>query len=109
MAHQPMQQPPRAGDDTPQNPADMTTSPLVRLGALWVGTDKNGRLKLTGSMGDARILVLANMHREEGSRQPSYYLYVAKALPRPKQDAQPDQSPPEADDESASDDTVYPF
>lgn len=54
-------------------------SELVKIGALWKGEDQNGNPKLTGKLGDARLLVLKNTYKEEGSKQPDYVVYVAKA------------------------------
>ncbi len=50
---------------------------LVKLGAVWKGTDRNGKLMFTGVMGDARLLILTNNHKERDN-QPDMNVFVAQ-------------------------------
>ena len=50
---------------------------LVKIGALWESTTKQGDTCLTGKMGDAMLLVFKNKFKEQG-KQPDYIVYVAK-------------------------------
>ena len=52
---------------------------LVKIGALWTNTDRNGNKCLTGRMGDAVLLVFKNQFKQE-DRQPDYIAYVARPL-----------------------------
>jgi len=52
---------------------------MIEIAGVWEGTDKNGNLKLSGSMGyKANILILKNNYKEEGSNQPDYKIYIAE-------------------------------
>ncbi len=53
----------------------MPNSELVKIGALWVSKDKNGKRYLSGKMGDAKLLVFENNYKE--GKQPDYKVYVA--------------------------------
>lgn len=61
----------------------MPNSELVKIGALWVNRDKNGKRYLSGKMGDAKLLVFENNFKE--GKQPDYKVYVA---PYQKADAE---------------------
>jgi len=50
---------------------------LVKIGALWTNTDRNGNRCLTGRMGDAVLLVFKNQFKQE-DKQPDYIAYVAR-------------------------------
>ena len=52
-------------------------SELIELSGLWTGQDKNGNPMMTGSIGNASILITKNTFKEEGSNQPDYNLYLA--------------------------------
>ena len=56
----------------------MADSNLVELTGLWSKDAKDGKKYLSGSMGGARVLVLANGFKKEGSNEPDYRLYVAR-------------------------------
>lgn len=53
----------------------MTTQ---RLSALWKRTSKNGAEYLTCSLGDARLMIFPNRHKN-GERDPDYKVWVVAA------------------------------
>lgn len=61
-------------------------SPLVELTGLWLGTTKDGRPYMSGSVGKIRYLVLPNRNYTKGSKQPEYRLYVKNIRSKPKPD-----------------------
>ena len=67
-------------------------SELIELSGLWTGQDKNGNPMMTGSIGNASILITKNTFKEEGSNQPDYRLCIG---PRKKQDQAEKSSPPQ--------------
>lgn len=50
---------------------------LVKISGIWVNKDKNNRTYLTGQLGGARIVILKNDFREDGTNQPNYNLFIA--------------------------------
>ncbi len=53
-------------------------SPLVKIGALWEGTDSRGKPCFTGELNrSTRLLVLYNHHKEHDG-QPAYFVFVAE-------------------------------
>lgn len=69
-------------------------SDLVKLGALWLGKDKDGKTMMTGLLGDARLMVLRNGYKKE-EKHPDFILYVA---PSEKKEKKPVQESNEFDD-----------
>jgi hypothetical protein len=52
-------------------------SQMIKLGALWVGKDKDGQPMMSGTINQTtRILVLKNGFKKE-DKQPDYIIYVA--------------------------------
>jgi len=52
-------------------------SELVKIGALWKNTDKDGNEYFSGTMGDATLLVFKNNHKSE-DKHPDYIVYVTQ-------------------------------
>ena len=75
--------------------SEETKSGLVKVGALW-RSKKQG--VLSGKMGDAQLLVVANKFKEDGSKQPDFIAFVATPQKR-------DEGSPAA----AVDETDVPF
>lgn len=50
---------------------------LVQLTGLWKGSDKNGNVTLTGSLGGARLLVFKNNYKKD-EKHPDYIVYLAE-------------------------------
>lgn len=64
-------------------------SDLIELGALWCSERTEG--VMTGKIGNARLVLLPNKHKQPGEKSPDYRLFVA-----PKEDTQKRQ--PSSDD-----------
>tara|TARA_E500000331_G_scaffold186505_1_gene179485 strand:+ start:1162 stop:1398 length:237 start_codon:yes stop_codon:yes gene_type:complete len=54
-----------------------TQSDMVRLGGLWKQTSNSGTDYLSGSFGNAKMMVFKNTNKEEGSNQPDYNIVMA--------------------------------
>lgn len=53
-------------------------SQLVKLGSLWkVENPKDNSPLLTGSMGNAKLVIFPNKYKGEGKNRPDYVLYVS--------------------------------
>ena len=74
--------------------SDQQQSDLIRLGGLWLNTDKNGQQYMSGSFGTARLLMFRNSHKS-GENDPDYVLYVApgKKREQPAEDTADDSIP----------------
>lgn len=48
------------------------------LGALWLKQGKQGKY-MSGTIGDQRVVVFKNEHKEEGSKAPDYRVLRAKS------------------------------
>ena len=53
-------------------------SDLINLGGLWLNESKSGTKYFSGYLGDAKILIFKNNHKDEGSKQPDYRMYLGK-------------------------------
>lgn len=51
------------------------SEPLVKLGAVWENTDRNGNIYYAGKIGDARLVILRNKFKES-DKHPDMILYV---------------------------------
>lgn len=65
---------------------------LIRLGGLWKKTGRNGTTFLSGTFGQAGLLVFRNTRKERDS-DPDYVAFVAPGRERQRQ-AQPSSSRP---------------
>tara|TARA_S200000501_G_scaffold364817_1_gene397459 strand:- start:1853 stop:2095 length:243 start_codon:yes stop_codon:yes gene_type:complete len=52
-------------------------SDMVRLGGLWKQVSGSGIDYLSGSFGNAKMMVFKNTNKEEGSNQPDYNIVMA--------------------------------
>lgn len=66
-------------------------SNLIRLGGLWLNESKNGEKYFSGGLGNGRLLVFRNKHKEKDS-DPDYVLYIAPK--QQQQTGQGDDAPP---------------
>jgi len=48
---------------------------LVKISGVWKNRDKNGKIYLTGYMGEARVVVLPNNFKED-EKHPDFIMYV---------------------------------
>ena len=69
------------------------SDPKIRLGGLWKSKSKNGVDYLSGSLGQARLLIFRNDQKRDDSA-PDYTMYI---VPREKESS-PDRSSPPARD-----------
>jgi hypothetical protein len=58
---------------------------LVKIGCLWNSEDKEGRLILSGKLGDAKLYVLQNGFKKD-EKSPDFYVYVAPDYKAGKED-----------------------
>ena len=70
--------------------SDQQQSDLVRVGGLWLNTDKHGQSYMSGSLGMARLLIFKNAHKSDGSNDPDYVLYVAPSKKREQSESEVD-------------------
>ena len=61
---------------------------MLEIAALWKNTDKNGVVYLSGTLGNSKLLVLANKHKKEGSKEPDFRVLVCEK-PKKEGEAQP--------------------
>jgi uncharacterized protein (DUF736 family) len=52
-------------------------SDLINLGALWLNESKNGEKYMSGYLGEARLVIFKNKHKEE-DKHPDYKVFIAK-------------------------------
>ena len=50
---------------------------MVNMGGLWKNISANGIEYLSGSFGNAKMMVFKNTNKEEGSNQPDYNIVMA--------------------------------
>lgn len=70
-------------------------NPLIRIGALW--RSQSGKV-LTGKLGEARLVILPNRHKEAGDKRPDYVVFVT-APDQPARESSGDSSGGFADDD----------
>lgn len=49
--------------------------PLIQVGALWRPEDKDSKVALAGSFGDARVIILKNNYKE-ADNHPDYKIFL---------------------------------
>ena len=55
----------------------MANNNMIRVGGLWSNTTRSGGKYLSGSLGNARIVILPNDRKREGKNDPDYTLFIA--------------------------------
>lgn len=60
---------------------------MINLTGLWINESKNGDTYLAGNIGAAKLMVFKNNRKQEGSKQPDYYVTLAPYEPKEKKDA----------------------
>ena len=48
----------------------------IELGGLWENVSKAGQPYYSGSLGRAKLLIFQNKHKEPGSKQPDWRMYI---------------------------------
>ena len=64
---------------------------MIRLTGLWKGQTKDGKPKLSGTLGGARVIILLNDYKREDA-QPDYHLCLAEKE-RPAESKAADSGP----------------
>lgn len=55
------------------------SSEMIKLTGLWKAKDKDGKSFLTGTLNPiTKLLVLPNSYKNEGDKNPDYFLYLAQ-------------------------------
>ena len=72
--------------------ADMEHNDMVSLGGLWKETSQAGNTYLSGSLGGAKLMIFPNKKKEEGTRQPDYYMKLANKQ-KPQEDKESSPAP----------------
>lgn len=62
---------------------------MIKLTGLWANESKNGEKYMAGTIGGAKVLIMRNKFKGEGSREPDYNLYVVEK--ERKKEGGPDQ------------------
>lgn len=57
---------------------------MIKLTGLWANESRNGEKYMVGTIGGAKVLIMRNKFKEEGSREPDYNLYVVERGNREK-------------------------
>lgn len=60
-----------------------TRNVKIRLAGLWQHTDSNGNLYFSGTIGQARLLILPNSFKKPGEKTPDFNVYLAPREVRP--------------------------
>jgi len=50
---------------------------MIRVTGLWQNVSKKGDKYLSGKMGGIKVLIFKNGFKEENSKQPDFYVYIA--------------------------------
>lgn len=58
---------------------------MLKLTGLWKNISTKGEEYFTGSMGSARIVIMKNTFKKEGSNEPDFTLYVTEPKPKAEQ------------------------
>ncbi len=72
--------------------AEAMQNDMVSLGGLWKETSQSGNTYLSGSLGGAKLMIFQNKNKEEGSRQPDYYMKLANKQ-KPQEGAESSSAP----------------
>jgi hypothetical protein len=49
---------------------------MIKLTGVWANKDKNNETYFSGNLGNARLVMLKNSFKKEGSKEPDYNLYL---------------------------------
>ena len=69
---------------------------MVGLGGLWKQTSNAGIDYLSGSFGNAKMMVFKNTKKEDGSNQPDYYMKLANKQKQEESTGTPAPAPASA-------------
>ena len=81
---------------------------MIRLTGLWKSKTKSGDPMLSGNLGGGRIVILPNTRRQEGTKQPTHYLFIAENERQRQGDQGQDSAPPAAPPDAYQEDDI-PF
>jgi hypothetical protein len=56
---------------------DNNNSGMVKLTGLWLGKTKAGKSYMSGTLGNAKVMIFKNEFKKEGDNQPDYNVYIA--------------------------------
>jgi hypothetical protein len=62
----------------------MAMKEMLKLTGLWVNETKDGNQMMSGYLSNARILILKNREKVEGSREHDYFMFLVPAPPKKK-------------------------
>jgi hypothetical protein len=71
---------------------------MVKLTGLWANKAKDGSTYYSGSLGAARVIILKNAFKREGSKDPDLNLFIA---PKPEKAADPKEKAEASGDDPA--------
>lgn len=57
---------------------------MIKISGLWLNTSPKGEKFFTGNFGTARIVIFKNGFKEEGAKDPDYFLYIDEQTKKDK-------------------------
>lgn len=75
----------------------MEKKQTVKLMGLWENEDKQGQIYLSGTLGNARVLVFRNGFKKPGDNSPDWVVQLAPQEKKPEKKPEPNREDIEGD------------